>query len=151
MPASTRGPSKTVSPMDHAAADDTPQSHPPVPSPIDPATLIGTDISSPADATTLLAVAGEIDHVTAPALQMACETAAGQYRQHLIIDLSEVTFMSSAGINLMVNLRREYPESQRLHLILNATVTRLWNLIGITGLFTIHPSRTAALAAITGA
>lgn len=132
------------------APDDTPHVPSPVPSPLDPATLLGTDISSPVEATTLLAVVGEIDHVTAPALRMACEAAAGQRQRHLIIDLSEVTYMSSAGINLMLNLRHEHTEPQRLHLILNATLTRLWSLIGVGILFTVHPSREAALAAITG-
>ncbi len=137
--------------MDPAADDnaaDVPSPRQAIP-PVDPAALLKTDLSAPADSTTLLAVSGEVDSAAAPALHVACESASGHRRRYLIVDLSEVTFMSSAGINLMVNLRREYAPPHELHLVLNATVARLWDLIGITDLFTIHPSRAAALAATT--
>ncbi|MFJ7216560.1 STAS domain-containing protein [Amycolatopsis sp. NPDC098790] len=137
--------------MDPAAGDDSPGVPSPRPAvpPVAPGRRMGTALSAPADSTALLAVTGEIDLSTAPGLRVACEAAAAHHRRHLIVDLSEVTFMSSAGINLMVNLRREYTPPQGLHLVLNATVTRLWDLVGITDLFTIHPSRAAALAATT--
>ncbi len=139
--------------MHPAAADDdsaSPTSGPAPPEPdVNPAILLHAEISAPTDEITVLAVAGEVDQVTTPVLHRTCETALGLGRRHLIVDFSAVTFMSSAGINLMVKLRRDYAEPQGLHLVLPPTVARLWNLLGITDLFAVYPTRAAALAAIT--
>lgn len=137
--------------MDPTAADD--ESVVPAPDALplrpaaDPAELLRIDLSTAAEHTTVLAAAGEVDQLTGPQLQLACEAAAGHRRNHLIIDLTEVTFMSSAGINVMVNLRRDYAAPLELHLVLPPSLARLWDLFGLTALFTIHPTRTAALAA----
>ncbi|WP_410622292.1 STAS domain-containing protein [Amycolatopsis sp. cmx-8-4] len=94
--------------MNPAAADSIPG----VPSPrttvppIDPDALLDTDLSAPADSTTQLAATGKADQLTTSALHVACESALRPRCRHLIADLSEVTFMSSTKINLLVSLQR---------------------------------------------
>lgn len=140
--------------MHHTAADDDSV----VPAPdlfpkqlvVDPADSLTIDLSAVAEHTTVLAVGGEVDQLTVAQLQIACEAARGLRRRHLIVDLSAVTFMSSAGINAMVNLRRDYAAPLALHLVLPSSLDRLWGLPGLTALFSIHPTRAAALAATDG-
>jgi anti-anti-sigma factor len=55
----------------------------------------------------LIAVAGEVDLSTAPALPEVLASALAEHRPRLIeLDLGEVPFMDSSGINLLVRGRR---------------------------------------------
>jgi anti-anti-sigma factor len=59
----------------------------------------------------VMAVAGEIDIATAPALAQALAelsaTGASPHDGPVIVDLSEVTFMDSTGVNSLVKAKRD--------------------------------------------
>jgi anti-anti-sigma factor len=54
----------------------------------------------------VLAVSGELDEVAAPVVEQAIEDECGA---PLIVDLSEVEFICSAGIHALLRPRRERP------------------------------------------
>ncbi len=54
------------------------------------------------DEATVLTVAGEVDLATAPALENAIDATLGGKPAALVIDLSEVSFLASAGMAALV-------------------------------------------------
>ncbi len=99
---------------------------------------------------TAVTAAGELDTVTAPDLQLALNEALGHARRHLLLDLAKITFISSAGINVLVNVHRTSAEVPvTLHLIASRMVARTLDLLGLNELFVVHATRAAAVAALT--
>ena len=68
--------------------------------------------------------------------------------RHLILDLSEVTFLTSSGIGLLVaaSENRTYGQLHLLGVLDNRPVQRPLGLIGLLGLFDIAPDLDALLA-----
>jgi len=83
-------------------------------------------------------VAGEVDLANAPELDEQLVTAMAQAPSHLIVDLSDVTFMDSTGLGVLVRaLKRSREQEIRLDLIV--TNERVLKVLGITGLDTVLP------------
>ena len=83
--------------------------------------------------TLLVQPQGEVDLANAPALSAALRRCSDSHRI-LICDLSEVTFMDSTGLRVLVEARRREPE----RFVLGATshqVQRLLELTGTSALF----------------
>jgi anti-anti-sigma factor len=59
---------------------------------------------------------GEIDANTAPALRQALEEGAAMGLPLLVIDLSGVTFLESAGLAVLIGAHRDMPPGQRVAL-----------------------------------
>ena len=53
-------------------------------------------------------VGGEVDMATAPAIEATVRSFTAQ-PHHVVVDLTQVTFMDSSGIGVMVELRRLVP------------------------------------------
>jgi anti-sigma B factor antagonist len=54
----------------------------------------------------IVEVAGEVDMATSPRIREAVEDAAEACRR-VVVDLSEVSFLDSSGLNALVGCRRE--------------------------------------------
>ncbi|WP_436776332.1 STAS domain-containing protein [Yinghuangia sp. YIM S09857] len=94
---------------------------------------------------TVVRVAGEVDHETSLQVRDALEAALdaaldGATRvPWLHVDLAEVTFCDSAGLNVLLIARRRALENDlRFTLNPSARVLQLLNLTGTTGLFPTH-------------
>ncbi|MEV6740796.1 STAS domain-containing protein [Streptomyces sp. NPDC051104] len=59
-------------------------------------------VATSTDGIDVLTVAGEIDHDTAPPLQQALDLSRLGSPPRVVVDMRQVTFMDSAGINLLV-------------------------------------------------
>ena len=59
---------------------------------------------------------GEIDANTAPILRQAVEAGAATGMPVLLIDLSGVTFLESAGLAVLIGAHRDMPAGQRVAL-----------------------------------
>ncbi|OOK71032.1 STAS domain protein [Mycobacterium kansasii] len=69
----------------------------------DPATPTAFGVQqSQADHAVVLAVSGEVDMLTAPQLAEAIQTALAAGPPALIVDLSKVDFLASAGMTVLV-------------------------------------------------
>ena len=66
-----------------------------------PGDLIATSVQH-RDGVVVLAVEGEIDIATAPVLDAAVAEALAEKPAALVIDLSAVTFLASAGVRILV-------------------------------------------------
>lgn len=77
-----------------------------------------------------LALAGEIDAYTAPALAEAIGKCA---QSHVLIDMSEVEFVDSSGLRVLIEAHQEAQTADRRIQLTNpsAAVSRLLEISGI--------------------
>jgi anti-sigma B factor antagonist len=61
----------------------------------------------------LICVAGELDLATAPKLSAAARAALDQDRGRVVFDLSELTFMDSSGLRVLLEVANEATVSVR--------------------------------------
>ena len=64
----------------------------------------------------VLRPSGEIDASTAPVLRQAVEAAVSTGNPLLMIDLSKVTFLESAGLAVLIGAHRDMPPGQQVAL-----------------------------------
>lgn len=55
----------------------------------------------------VLRLRGDVDHATAPILRRCTESMLGDGARSLVLDLSEVTFLDSSGINSIVRAQNQ--------------------------------------------
>ena len=65
----------------------------------------------------VVAVSGELDIATAPALRDRLDTAIKDGRQRLVVDLRAIDFLDSVALATIVHARKELPEQGRLALV----------------------------------
>jgi anti-sigma B factor antagonist len=96
----------------------------------------------------LVMVEGDLDMATVPALTRELDALfhSGTVGV-LILDLSAVAFMSSAGLQMLMNTRGQAESAAAEFLVVAATrgVLRPLALTGLTSSFTIHETRSDAV------
>ncbi|OQR64521.1 anti-anti-sigma factor [Streptomyces maremycinicus] len=95
-----------------------------------PTPLTLTHGSSP-DGGTLLTVVGEIDMSNSGALADAIDGVPGP----VVVDLTEVEYLDSAGLNVL------FAHTDRIELITGPLLERVLTVSGLTGLVTVRPPR----------
>ena len=94
------------------------------------------------DGAVTVTVVGEVDTFTAPVLRSSLDTQLEQQPKELVIDLSGVQFLGSAGLAVLVETQKS-ARSREVDLRLVATtraVTRPLEVTGLIDLFTIVDS-----------
>lgn len=104
--------------------------------------------STPYKRCDLVKAVGRIDSGTAPQLQEAMNqiTEAGRYK--IVIDLSGVDFMSSAGLRVLVNTQKNCKRFNRGEVVLAGVPSNICaslDLAGFVPLFKIFDDVTAAV------
>ncbi|MGY6656740.1 STAS domain-containing protein [Amycolatopsis sp. TRM77291] len=97
--------------------------------------------------TLVLIVDGDLDLHTAPAVRQAIESALSHRPRRLIVDLSLVQFLNSAGLEVLMTAHRQATPHTDLRLV--ASTRAVWRPLQITRLhehLVIHDSRSAAIA-----
>jgi anti-sigma B factor antagonist len=95
----------------------------------------------------VVAVSGDLDMGTAPALAEAIVVATQKSPTGLVVDLSRATFLSSAGINLLTALHHDVTFSVPFGVVADGPVTgRPLELVGIDQIIVLYPTLVAALA-----
>lgn len=95
-------------------------------------------------------VSGEIDMANAPAIRLRVAELVTPDDDALVLDLSPLSFIDSAGLHAIVELATALRERrQRLLLCVppGSQVARTLQVIGITQAVSIHPDREEAIAA----
>lgn len=97
--------------------------------------------------TRVVAVAGEVDMGTTPRLRSALQQELGSTASMLVVDLSEVQFLGSSGLAVLVETKDAAGERGiPLRLVGSSReVLRPLEATGLTELFAIYPDRAAAL------
>ncbi|MHA7651461.1 STAS domain-containing protein [Mycobacterium sp. ML4] len=104
------------------------------------------------DGTAVLAVSGEVDMLSAPQLAEAIHTALGAKPAALVVDLTKVEFLASAGLSVLVNGQAEVAPPTRFAVVADGPATsRPIKLMGIDSLLSLHRTLDNALSWIAGA
>jgi anti-sigma B factor antagonist len=99
------------------------------------------------DGTAVLRVDGALDLALAPKLRQLAERAARWAPAVLVIDLTGVTFLASAGMAELVRAHRGRTVSAPLRVVATGRITlRPLELTRLTDEFAIYPSLSEALA-----
>nr|WP_046529076.1 STAS domain-containing protein [Cellulomonas sp. FA1] len=99
-------------------------------------------------ARTVVHVAGEIDVSSADRLRERVAALVAEQRTDLVIDLTEVTFMDSTGLGLLVGtLKRVRTAGGRLVLVVDSErLLKVFRITGLVQVFTIRETLAEALA-----
>ncbi|MGB9302128.1 MAG: STAS domain-containing protein [Mycobacterium sp.] len=102
-----------------------------------------------ADGAVVIAVSGDVDMVTAPRLAEAIDAAIATRPAALIVDLSKVQFLASAGMTVLVTAQDQVVPPTRFAVVADGPATsRPIKLMGIDSTFALYRTRDTALAGI---
>jgi anti-sigma B factor antagonist len=97
----------------------------------------------------VLSVAGVVDMLTAPRLEEAIIAAGKDSPRGVIVDLSAVDFLASAGMGILIAARDELPASVQFAVVADGPATsRPLKLVGVADIVGLHATLDAALAAL---
>lgn len=86
---------------------------------------------SVSDAVALIRLNGELDARTAAMFRDEVKRAAGHDCAHLVLDVSGVTYLSSAGLRTLAYARQKLPAHVRIVMVgANDTIQRTIRLVG---------------------
>ena len=95
----------------------------------------------------VLSVSGVVDMLTAPALEEAITVSLSKTPAALIIDLTDVEFLASAGMGVLVGAHDQLPEGVKFAVVADGPVTsRPLKLVGIADIVDLFQTRDEALA-----
>ncbi len=81
--------------------------------------------------TALIKLDGVLDALTAPAFRDEVERAAEHEVDHLVLDMTNVSYLSSAGLRTVVYARQKMPDGIRIVLVgANEAIQRTIRLVG---------------------
>ena len=98
--------------------------------------------------TAVVAVTGVVDMLTSPQLETAINTALDEKPSGVVIDFTEVEFLSSAGMGVLVAAHDKAGSEVAISVVADGPATsRPLKLVGIADIVKLYPSLDEALAA----
>lgn len=111
-----------------------------------PGSGIVASVESHGDAV-VLAVVGDVDVLTASQLTDAVVAVLKQGPRTVVVDLTKVEFLASAGLSALVDSQREAGQEVRFRVVAAGSVAlRPIEMTGLTEELAVFPSRDEALA-----
>jgi anti-anti-sigma factor len=98
----------------------------------------------------VMRIGGELDLLTVPDLRVRVVAATEQAIGPVVIDLTDVGFLSSAGLQLLISVHSDLAAENRMLGVVtgdNRPVVRPMQVTGLDQLLALHPDLSAALAA----
>ncbi|MBV8860429.1 MAG: STAS domain-containing protein [Mycobacterium sp.] len=90
------------------------------------------------DGLAVVSVSGSVDMLTAPGLSDAIDSALAKKPNGLIVDLSKVEFLGSAGISVLMKTRDNFGESAQFCVVADGPAThRPLTLLGINEMMSL--------------
>lgn len=103
------------------------------------------------DEVAIVAASGVIDMLTAPQLEEALRAAIEKNPEHLVVDLTEVEFLASAGMGVLVAAHEEAGTTTRLCVVAEGPATsRPLKLVGIADIVPLFATLDEAVASLRG-
>jgi anti-sigma B factor antagonist len=97
----------------------------------------------------VVAVAGVIDAVTAPQFDEALRAAVANKPEGLVVDLTAVEFLASAGMGVLVAAHDDADDGTRFSVVADGPATsRPLKLVGIADIVPLYATLDDALAAL---
>jgi anti-sigma B factor antagonist len=83
---------------------------------------------------------GSLDLATAPTVRAALMEATEKGRHHLIVDLTQLEFLDSTGLGVLIGAHRRTAERNgSLRLVINdGAIGRLLNITGLIAVFAVY-------------
>ena len=81
----------------------------------------------------LVKAQGRVDSATAPQLAKALDDITGSGRYKIILDLSDVDFMSSAGLRVLISTQKTCKRYNRGEVVLAAVPKRIHDALELAG------------------
>ncbi|WP_432029907.1 STAS domain-containing protein [Streptomyces sp. 1222.5] len=99
-------------------------------------------VTTTTDGITVVTVAGEIDHNTAGPLIEALEVSNVGERPRVVVDMQQVAFMDSSGINVLLTAHRALTAADGwLRLAgVQASVLRTLDIVGVDQIIACYPT-----------
>ncbi len=96
----------------------------------------------------VVSVTGRVDSSTAPELDSQLTQLVDGGKNHIVLDLKDVEYMSSAGLRAMVSTLKKVKRVNGDLRLANpsARVEEVLRLAGLTSIFSIHPTQEEAVA-----
>ena len=106
---------------------------------------------SSAGAVPVVAVSGEVDVYSAPALKESLTGLLESGVNSVVVDLTEVAFLDSTGLGALVEARAATSEAGgSLPLVCNQQrILKLFTITGLDGVFSIHPTVDDAMSSLS--
>ena len=101
------------------------------------------------DATLMILLDGELDTSSVGEVAVKLRRLVENKAERLVVDLERVSYLDSAGINLLFSVGGELAaRQQQLHLVVapGSPIERMLQIVGADRAFPMHPDREAALA-----
>jgi len=103
------------------------------------------------DDVTIVAASGVVDMLTAPQLEEALHAALDKKPGNLVVDLTEVEFLASAGMGVLVAAHDEAGTVTRLCVVAEGPATsRPLKLVGIADIVPLFATLDEAVASLRG-
>ncbi|MDY6999651.1 MAG: STAS domain-containing protein [Actinomycetota bacterium] len=100
------------------------------------------------DRVAVVSVSGVVDMLTSPQLESAIDAALDQRPAGVVIDFTDVEFLASAGMGVLVAAHDKAGSDVLLRVVADGPATsRPLKLVGIADIVSLHPSLDEALAA----
>ncbi|EJZ05693.1 STAS domain-containing protein [Mycolicibacterium vaccae] len=100
------------------------------------------------DRTAVVGVSGVVDMLTSPQLETAIDTALGQQPTAVVIDFTDVEFLASAGMGVLVAAHDKAGDDVTISVVADGPATsRPLKLVGIADIVRLYPNLDEALAA----
>jgi anti-sigma B factor antagonist len=101
----------------------------------------------------VLAVRGEIHLYTAPELNQVLAESIEAGRVRIIVDLTETTFLDSTALGVLIGAVKRLRSRDGALAIVNVdeNIAKTFEITGLDQIFTILPSREAAVDAVAAA
>jgi anti-sigma B factor antagonist len=99
----------------------------------------------------VIELAGDLDHRSAPGVRALLPGLALRSGQQLVVDLARLAFCDSSGITVLI-ATRNHALAADATVVLSAVperVSRVFRIVGLDQVFTIHPTAEAAETAWT--
>jgi anti-sigma B factor antagonist len=97
----------------------------------------------------VVSIGGEIDLSTAPAFEAAITGALDEDPPVLVIELSEVSFMASVGLRILVATHEKVSKSAQVAVVANnPAASRPIQLTGLDKVISLYPTLDEALIAV---
>ncbi|WP_040808207.1 MULTISPECIES: STAS domain-containing protein [Nocardia] len=106
-----------------------------------------TSVTERAEAT-VLTVAGDVDLATAPALENAVDAALAGTPAALVIDLTAVSFLASAGMAVLVGAHKRAGDTRIAVVADGPATSRQLKVTSLDQVFALHPTLDEALASL---
>ena len=97
---------------------------------------------------TIVELHGRVDHQTAPEVAKVVNELLQAHKYNLVIDLSDVRYLSSAGLSVLFTAHKETRGKQRgdTRLVVPAElIMETLTLVGFTKIFKIYPNLVEAV------